>query len=266
MADTFNFEIDMHGIARITLARPEAGNALNDIMLAELTAALAGLSQNDKLRALIINAEGPRFCNGMDLAWLQRADTLDAHGNFDEALRLARLLQLLDRLPAATIACVEGNAMGVGVGLVACCDMVVATSTSSFCLPETRMGVAPAIIAPYVVSRLGVSAARRYLLTGEAISANQAQRFGLIHEVAETAEAVTHCKENWIEALLQAAPHAVAAAKRLITNVAYRPVDDALISDSAHRIAHLHTHPEAREGMAAALEQRPPRWWRSIAP
>lgn len=263
MADTLEISIDANGIARIALARPEAGNAINDVMLAELTAALAGLGQNEGLRVLILTAQGERFCSGMDMTWLKRADVLDAPGNFDEALRLARLLQLLDRIPTPTIACVHGNAEGVGVGLVACCDMVVADRTTSFCLPETRMGVAPAIIAPYVVSRLGVGMARRYMLTGEAIKAERAAQAGLVHEVVDTPIQMRECVKDWVEALLKAAPHAVATAKRMITNVAYRPVDDALISDSAHRIAHLHTHPEAREGMAATLEQRPPHWFRS---
>lgn len=260
MSDSIRLEMDQAGIATITLSRPESRNPVDEVFVAEMTASLAALAQNLHLRALILRAEGEIFCSGNDLRWLAHTNNEEQHDNFEQALRLARMMQSLDRFPAPVIAAVEGPAIGVGVGIAACCDLVVATQDSWFCMPETRLGLVPAIIGPYIVAKIGTSAARRYFLTGERFSTAAAWRYGLVHEEVATSALASEQVSTWIAHLLLNGPHAVASAKRLIATVAYRPIDDSLLSDSAHRIAHMRTREEAREGIAALGENRAPNW------
>ncbi|AOX99773.1 enoyl-CoA hydratase-related protein [Jeongeupia sp. USM3] len=259
MSDTLRYELADNGVATVTLH--EDGIAtVNEILIAELTACLAALSQNPRLRALVIRADGSDFCTGQDARWRARMLDHDQDGHFDEALGLARLLQLVDRMPVPTIARVHGQAIGIGVGLIACCDLTVAHRDSSFAIPEVRAGLVPAMIGPYLVTQIGVSAARRYLLTGESFDAETARTIGLVHEIGDDDATLDAWTGNWLAAVLRNGPHALLTAKRLIASVAHRPIDDAMISDLAHRIAHLHRHPEAHEGIHAQLESRPPRW------
>ncbi|KAF0811685.1 Enoyl-CoA-hydratase [Andreprevotia sp. IGB-42] len=253
MSDTLRIDIDPTGIATVTLERPGRANAIDEVMMAELTATLAALAQNPTLRVLVLTASGTAFSAGADHQWMQRTLDGDQHQNFEEALRLARLLQLLDRFPVPTIARVNGATLGTGVGLVACCDMVVALSTSCFRLPEVELGLVPAVIGPFVLAKIGASAARRYFLTAEEISAEAAQRLGLVHEVATAADELDLIVERWCKRLQRNGQHAVTSTKKLIAAVGHRLIDDALISDTAHRTAHLRAHPEAREGVSQYL-------------
>ncbi|WP_211243476.1 enoyl-CoA hydratase-related protein [Chitiniphilus eburneus] len=260
MSDTLQYAIGDDHIARITLDRPTACNAFDDVMIAELTACLAGLSQNSDLRALILSATGRHFCAGLDYQWLLRASSHDQHRNFEEALTLSRLMQLLDRFPVPTIARVQGPAFGMGLGLIACCDLVVAHQDAYFQLSEVRLGLVPAVTAPYIQSKIGVSGARRYFLTAEPIDCRRAHALGLIHEVAETEAELEQWVTRWLDAIVQNGPRAMLAAKRLVAAIEHRPIDDALLSDIAHRIAHLRARAEAQEGVAAHVAGRPPRW------
>ncbi|GGP24674.1 enoyl-CoA hydratase-related protein [Silvimonas amylolytica] len=260
MSDTLRLEMDPAGVATITFSRPETSNSVDDILVAELTASLAALAQNPHLRALVLRSDGDTFCSGNDVRWLAHMSNEEQHDNFEQALRLARMMQALDRLPAPVLAQINGPAMGVGVGIIACCDMVVATSQAWFCLPETRIGLVPAIIAPYIVGKIGTSAARRYFLTAERFGPGAAAHCGLIHEVMEDETDAARQIKDWLDHLLLNGPHAVGAAKRLIATVAWRAIDDSLLSDTAHRIAHMRTREEAREGIAALSENRAP-WW-----
>ncbi|WP_148716300.1 enoyl-CoA hydratase-related protein [Chitinolyticbacter meiyuanensis] len=259
MSDTLRCDIQ-HDVAIVTLARAERSNAFNDVMIAELTSMLAALAQNGRLRALVLQADGAHFCAGLDYEWLLRASEADQHRNFEDALALSRLLQLLDRMTMPTIACVQGSVLGIGVGIVACCDLVVARQDSDFQLAEVRFGLVPAVTAPYLQARLGRSAMRRYVLTAETLPCAIAKRLGLVHEVVEDEVGLARQRDRWLSQLARNGPQAMAAAKRLLAVIEHRPIDDTLLSDIAHRIAHLRTRPEAREGVAAHVQGRAPRW------
>ncbi|MBM3115310.1 enoyl-CoA hydratase-related protein [Jeongeupia naejangsanensis] len=259
MSDTLSYELADNGVATVTL-HEDGTQTVNEILIAELTACLTALSHNSRLRAIVLRARGSDFCTGQDARWQARMLEHDQDHHFDEALELARLLQLIDRMPVPTIARVHGQTVGVGIGLIACCDLIVAHSGSRFAIPEVRAGLVPAMIGPYLITQIGVSAARRYLLTGETFDADTARQIGLVHEIGSQDAELDQWIAGWISAVLQNGPHALLTAKRLIASVAHRPIDDAMNSDLAHRLAHLHRHPEAKEGIHAQLESRLPRW------
>jgi methylglutaconyl-CoA hydratase len=252
-------EIDSRGVARITLTRAEVHNAFNEALIAELTAALDGVAQDPRVRVVVLAAQGPSFSAGADLNWMKAMAGYSRAENVEDARRLARLLRTLNALPKPTVALVQGPAYGGGVGLVACCDVVVAIEDARFCLSEVKLGLIPAVISPYVVATIGSSAARRYFLTAEAFSAWEAQRLGLVHEVVDRSSLEVRGRQV-IDALLQGGPAAQRAAKDLVFAVAGRAVDEKLVEETAGRIAELRASEEGREGIAAFLEKRKPNW------
>ena len=255
----FMEEIDDRGVARITLTRPEVHNAFNDTLIAELTLVLNGLGTDRRVRAVILCAQGRNFSAGADLNWMQRMAGNSEAQNLEDARALAGLMRTLDVLPKPTMALVQGRALGGGVGLVACCDIAVAAETANFTLSEVKLGLIPAVIAPYVIAAIGERAARRYFLTAETFSAHEAQALGLIHTVVAD-EALEDAGKKILRALFKGGPQAQAAAKELIFAVAKRPIDDALVEDTAMRIARQRASKEAREGVAAFLAKRDPSW------
>ncbi len=257
-SDPLSLDIEAH-IARITLDRAARHNAFDDDLIARLTETLESVAGMPEVRAVILAAAGRSFCAGADLGWMQRTAGYTRAENTQDARRLARLMALLDGLPKPTIALVQGAAYGGGVGLVAACDIAIATATARFCLSEVRLGLIPAVISPYVVAAIGVRAARRYFLTAEPFDAAEAHRIGLVHEVVPEAE-LAAAGARMAEALLACGPQAVAGAKRLIAEVAVWPPDDAMIEHTAQRIADVRAGAEAGEGMAAFFDKRPPRW------
>lgn len=266
MSDSTLYSIDHRGVATVTLNRPELCNALNESMVAELTEIFTIIRLNNEARVLILAGSGNCFSSGTDLNWMKRGSLSDSNQNFEDALQFARLLRTLDRMPIPTIARVHGPALGIGLGLIACCDLAICTDAAWFSIPETRLGLIPAVVGPYIISRIGSSAARRYFLTAEKFNGTTAQNIGLVHETAEDIDSMDAQIERWTQEIYLNSPHALAAAKRLITSVDHRPIDDAMISDTAHRIAHIRTHEEAQEGVNAYLEQRSPYWIDAITP
>jgi methylglutaconyl-CoA hydratase len=252
-------EIDKRGTARITLTRAEVHNAFNEALIAELTAALDGIAQDPRVRVVVLAAQGPSFSAGADLNWMKAMAGYSRAENVEDALRLARLMPTLNSLPKPTLALVQGSAFGGGVGLVACCDIVIAVEEVKFCLSEVKLGLIPAVISPYVVATIGEAAARRYFLTAEAFSSWEAQRLGLVHEVVDRGALESRGRQI-VEVLLQSGPVAQQAAKDLVFAVAGRSLDDALIEETAGRIAELRASEEGREGVAAFLEKRKPAW------
>jgi methylglutaconyl-CoA hydratase len=252
-------EIDEQGVARVTLTRAEVHNAFNEALIAELTAVLDGLAQDPRVRVVVLAAQGRSFSAGADLNWMKAMAGYSRAENLEDARRLARLMRTLNELPKPTVALVQGSAYGGGVGLVACCDVVIAVEEAKFCLSEVKLGLIPAVISPYVVAAIGEAAARRYFLTAEAFSAWEAQRLGLVHEVAERGGLEARGRQL-IDALLQGGPEAQRAAKDLVFAVAPSRVDDRLEEDTAARIATLRASEEGREGIAAFLEKRKPSW------
>lgn len=252
-------EIDKRGVARITLTRAEVHNAFNEVLIAELTAALDGVGQDPRVRVVVLAAQGRSFSAGADLNWMKAMAGYSRTENLEDARRLARLLRTLNELPKPTLALVQGPAYGGGVGLVACCDVVVAVEEAKFCLSEVKLGLIPAVISPYVVAKTGESAARRYFLTAEAFSAWEAERLGLIHEVVDR-NGLEAKGRQIVDALLVGGPLAQTAAKDLIFAVSGRGADDSLIEETAGRIADIRASDEGREGIAAFLEKRRPNW------
>ncbi len=252
-------EIDDEGIAWITLTRPEVHNAFNDALMKELTTALSGFGTDERVRAVVLCAKGRSFSAGADLNWMQRMAGYSEQENLEDARALAALMRTLYELPKPTVALVQGAAFGGGVGLVACCDIVLAAENARFSFSEVKLGLIPAVIAPYVVAAMGERPARRFFLTAEVFSAREALRLGLVHEVVPD-EALDDAGRRVISALCKGGPKAQVAAKDLILSVARRRLDDRLVEDTAERIARVRASEEAREGVAAFLEKRKPDW------
>lgn len=252
-------EITDDGVAWVTLTRPEVHNAFNDDLVGELTTALQGLGTDERVRAVVLSARGRSFSAGADLNWMQRMAGFSEQENLRDAQALAGLMRTLNHLPKPTVTLVQGPAIGGGVGLVACCDIAIAAETANFCLSEVKLGLIPAVIAPYVLAAMGERAARRYFLTAEPFGAREALALGLVHEVVPD-EALEDAGARTVKALLRGGPNAQGAAKELIFAVARRPVDEAMVADTAARIARLRASAEGREGIAAFLEKRKPRW------
>ena len=246
-------------VALVTLARPEVRNAFDETLIAEMTRALQALDADETVRAVVLLGDGKSFCAGADLNWMKR---MAGHGhaeNLADATALANMLRTLYRLAKPTIARVHGSAFGGGVGLVACCDIAFAAQDATFSLSEVKLGLIPATIGPYVVEAIGARHARRYFLSAERFTAAEAFRIGLVHELCPLAELDGRINEL-LGALLVAGPRAQGEAKALIRAIGERPIDDALIADTASRIARVRGSKEAREGVAAFLEKRVPAW------
>jgi methylglutaconyl-CoA hydratase len=246
-------------VAVIWLAREKVRNAFNETLIAELAAAVARLGADDGVRVVVLAGRGPAFCAGADLDWMRRMAGYSVEENRADARALAGMLRALYECPKPTVARVHGDAYAGGMGLVAACDVAVAASTANFCLSETRLGLVPATISPYVIRALGEQAARRYALTAERFDAAEALRLGFVHAVAPP-EALDARVEAIVAALLQTSADAVREAKRLVREVAGRPVDDALVADTAERIAAVRASADGREGVRAFLDKRKPRW------
>lgn len=246
-------------VALLALRRPAVHNAFDASLIRDLTDALLELDRAPDVRAVIIVGEGPSFCAGADLAWMREMAGYDRAQNLADARGLARLLQTLDTLSKPTIARVHGPAFGGGVGLVACCDIAIASVDATFSLSEARLGLIPATISPYVIEAIGARHARRYFLSCERFSAAEAFRIGLVHDLAPSTELDARINEL-LGSLLMAGPAAQASAKTLIRAVAGRPIDARLIDDTAKRIATTRASAEAREGVAAFLGKHSPSW------
>ena len=246
-------------VARVTLNRPERHNAFDDALIAELTATFERLSRASDVRAVVLAARGKSFSAGGDLRWMQRTAGYSLKQNHADARRLATLMHVLDTLPKPTVALVQGAAYGGGVGLVAACDIAIACQEASFCISEVKLGLIPAVISPYVLRAIGPRAARRYFLTAELFDAAEAHRLGLVHAVVPASE-LEAAGGKVTDSLLANGPRAVAAAKALIAEVAGRPVDAAMMDETARLIAEARSGEEGREGIAAFLEKRKPKW------
>lgn len=247
------------GVRTITLNRPERHNAFDDAVIAQLTDAFVVAGADADSRAVVLAATGKSFSAGGDLGWMRRMAEFGPEENLADARALARLLAVIDGCPKPVIGVVQGAAYGGGVGLVSCCDMVVAAEGASFCLSEVKLGLIPATIAPYVVRAMGVRAARRYFATAETFDAAKALSFGLVHEVV-AAERLGEVRDGWLARLKANGPAAIAASKALLRRVGDEPLSDQLVEWTATRIAELRASPEGREGVRAFVEKRRPSW------
>lgn len=246
-------------VATVTLDRPELRNAFNEHTIAELAVAFDGLGQSDNVRAIVLAANGPAFCAGADLNWMKRMAAYSDDENHQDAMRLADMLRTIYLCPRPVVAKVQGDCYAGGMGLVAACDIVIASEQASFCLSEVRLGLIPATISPYVIKAMGEQAARRYFLTAERFDAARALDIGLAHEVVAP-DALDATVAGIVKALVNNSPNAVRQAKALVRDVAGRAVDDALLLDTAGRIAAIRASLEGREGVASFLDKRRPSW------
>ncbi|MFP5405453.1 MAG: enoyl-CoA hydratase/isomerase family protein [Gammaproteobacteria bacterium] len=247
------------GVAVIWLNRPALRNAMNDTLIAELTDAVECAIEDDAIRAIVLGGRGSAFCAGADLNWLKRAREMSAEEAFEDSRRLARLLRTIHDSPKPVVARVQGPAFAGGLGLVAACDLAVASLDAKFSLSEVRLGLIPAMISPYVIGAIGEARARRWFLTAEVFEAAEAWRVGLVDEVVP-ADDLDGALGTLLGHLLRAGPAALRESKRLIRDVVGRPIDDALTDETARRIAAVRASPEGQEGIAAFFEKRRPAW------
>ena len=249
------------GVAHVTLNRPAKRNALDRATIAGLTAALAACARDPAVRVVQLTGAGAVFCAGADLANMQHQAAAGAEENLADARGLAELLLLLDGLPKPTLARVNGDGYGGALGLLAACDIVVAVAHARFAFTEVRLGLVPAVISPFVLAKIGESAARRYFLSAETLSTADLKELRLVHEVADAAGLDATC-ERIVDALLAGAPGAQTEAKRLIRDVSGHvpAARSALADDLARRLAQLRVQAEAQEGFAAFFARRPPAW------
>lgn len=248
------------GVGIITLNRPERHNAFDDILIHELTAAVATMEADDAVRVLVISSAGKSFSAGADLNWMKRAAAYSPEESMTDARALAEMLRALAQMNKPTLARVQGSAFGGGVGLVAACDIAIATFDAQFSFPEVKLGIIPSVISPHVISAIGERYARRYMLTAERFAATEAYRIGLVHEVVADEAALDVAIGEIIQSLVNNAPKAIGECKELIHAVAKKPVSEALTEDTARRIASIRASDEAKEGMSAFLEKRAPSW------
>ena len=244
----------------VTLNNPEKHNAFDDVLINDLTAAFQSLDVNVAVRAVILSAVGKSFSAGADLNWMKRVAAYSHEDNLRDATALGKLMRTLHDLSKPTIARVQGAALGGGVGLVACCDIAIGSSRASFSLSEAKLGLIPAVISPYVIAAIGERAAHRYFLTAERFDAAEAFRLGLLHELASDDETMDDKINDIVTALLLCGPQAITESKHLINAVSNRQIDDAVVMDTAQRIACIRTSEEGREGIGAFLEKRKASW------
>jgi methylglutaconyl-CoA hydratase len=243
-------------LTTIRLHRPDVRNALDEVLISELTQAFGRLPAST--RVVVLAGSGLAFCAGADAQWMKRSRSFSREENERDAAALAALLKAVDECPFPTVARVHGAALGGGAGLVAACDIAVSDEQATFGFPEVRLGLVPAVISTFVLPRIGARAARRYFLTGERFAAPHAMAMGLVHETAP-GDALDARVDGIVRELRQGAPRALGAAKSLIRTVAALPRDRA-IEESIRTIAELRVSPEAQEGLAAFLEKRKPNW------
>ncbi len=253
------FSCDERGVASLTLNRPDLRNAFDDAFIAALTKILKKISADPKVRVLQLRGAGKAFCAGGDLGWMQRMVNYSYEENLADADALAELMFTLNNLPCPTIAVVHGAAYGGGVGLAACCDLAIASREAQFCLSEVKLGIIPAIISPYVLSKIGEKAMRRFSLTAEVFDATAAKAMQLVDEVVSP-EALEATAEKFTQMLLQNAPEAIAKMKALLQRIRFPQSFEKTREETVAAIAACRVSAGGQEGLKAFLEKRQPKW------
>jgi methylglutaconyl-CoA hydratase len=259
MAEFLILTIDSSGIARLTLNRPEVKNAFNEQLIGEIADAMGRLNAEKAARIVVLTGAGDAFCAGADLSMMKRVAGYSAAENKQDARRLAHMLNAIYSCEKPVIALVNGHCMGGGVGLAAACDIVIAAEEALFALSEVKLGLVPAVISPFVVRAIGVRQARRYFLTGERFDAMTAKAIGLAHMVCMKAQ-LDATLAGVVDNLLACGPNAQKEAKALIRLVSHRPIDEAVMEETAALIARVRASEEGKEGVTAFLEKRKPEW------
>lgn len=256
---TIELNKDARGFATLWLSRPEKNNAFNAEMIRELVLAIDEVQSDKSLRFLLLRGRGKHFSAGADLAWMQQSAKLDFDANLTDARELAEMMYSLYHLKLPTLAVVQGAAFGGAVGLIACCDMAIGASDAQISLSEVRIGLAPAVISPFVVKAIGERATRRYAMTGERFSGERARELGLLSETY-AAEALDDSLCGWIDTLMLNSPQAMRASKDLMREASSGSLSPALRRYTENSIARIRVSPEGQEGLNAFLEKRKPKW------
>jgi methylglutaconyl-CoA hydratase len=253
-------ELDIeNAVAKVTLNRPEVHNAFNEDVIASLIECFERVENDDNVRVLILQATGKSFSAGADLHWMKKMASYSETENLADAQQLALMLRKLYTLSKPTIAKVQGSAFGGAVGLIACCDIAIATRLSKFCLSEVKLGLIPATIAPYVIQAVGPRVAKRLFMTADVISARRARRLGLISETVSEDELDSEVA-SIASSLLKNGPQAVSMAKQLVDKVAFRPINDELTHYTSKQIAAIRVSKEGQEGLSAFIDKRSAKW------
>ncbi len=259
---TLTIELRDDGVACVEMARPAVFNAFNEQMIEELDESFRSLGQQEGLRAIVLSGEGKAFSAGADLQWMQRASEASLEWNVADARRFAGMLNRIATCPKPTLARVHGLALGGGVGLACACDLVVASQDARFAVSETKFGILPSVIGPYLTNAVGKRQALRLALTTRRIDAEEAHRIGLVHEVA-SADQLDAVIDGLLAEVLANGPQALAETKALFAQLSVGPVTADVRELTAQTIARVRGTDEAREGFAAFLGKRPPAWSRA---
>jgi len=251
-------------VATVWINRAELHNAFNTQVIEELHACFQALNSRDDIRVVVLAGRGKSFSAGADLNWMKQAGQASQAENEADALKLAKMLQSLATLKQPTIARVHGIAFGGGMGLASACDICIASANAKFATSEVRLGLAPSTISPYVIRAIGARQASRYFLTAERITAEQAQKIGLVHEVT-TIEELDSKIDEIVQALLLGGPEAQASSKQLIQLVDQQVLTEELLLQTAQHIAHVRQGSEAKNGLSAFLDKQSPSWIISTA-
>ena len=246
-------------VATVTLNRPDVRNAFNDEVIVEMTTAFNALGASADVRCIVLAASGTAFCAGADLNWMRSMADYSREQNLADAGRLAAMMHAVYACPKPTIARIQGDVYAGGTGLVAACDIAVSSETANYCLSETRLGLVPSTISPYVIRAMGARAAHRYFLTAERFTAAEAWRIGFVHEVVTATELDNKVAEV-AQALVNAGPEAVKLCKKLVQDVAGHDITPALVQMTVESIADVRVSPEGREGLQSFLQKRKPNW------
>lgn len=257
--DTLELEFDPRGFATLWLNRPEKNNAFNAQMIRELIIALDRVQSDTRLRFLVMRARGKHFSAGADLAWMQESANLDYNTNLGDARELGELMYNLAKLKLPSLAVVQGAAYGGALGLISCCDMAIGADDAQFCLSEVKIGLAPAVISPFVIQAIGERHARRYALTAERFNGTRAREIGLLAEAYPASE-LEQQVQHWIDNLLLNSPQAMRVSKDLLREVGHGELTPALRRYCENAIARIRVSPEGQEGLRAFLQKREPAW------
>lgn len=258
---TLSTKTDDRGVLTLTMRRPDVFNAFNAEMISEMSRVLKAAANDEDVRLVVVTGSGACFSAGADLNWMRSQVNASLEENEADAMRLARLMRYLNYLPKPTIAMVNGAAYGGGVGLIAACDISIAVESARFGLTEARLGLAPAVISPYVIRCIGENNARRLFLSGERFAATEAQRIGLVDEIVAP-DVLEPTVENVISKLLKSGPEAVKECKQLVFDIAghNKKTQKSMDEHTSRLIAGLRVSTEGQEGLTAFLDKRKPDW------
>lgn len=253
------FDVSDEGIATITLNKPEKHNAFDDNMIQHLTDIISSATHNPEVRIIVLNGEGKNFSAGADLGWMQRMANFSEEENIDDAMKLAKLMHTLYHSPKPTIASVQGKTFGGGIGLIACCHTAIISSDTQFCFSETKLGIIPAVISPFIMNAIGSRWARHYFLHGQRFDAQQALLIGLCQEVVEPAS-LSEATQTAAKNLLQNGPNALQAINYLVNDLSPFIISEDVMQFTARIIAKLRVSPEGQIGLNAFLNKTKPNW------